>query len=115
MIPGMNPRQMKQMMRRMGINQVDLDAEEVIIRFRDKELVFPNPQVSKVNMMGQETYQIVGEAQERETSSVPEINDEDVKTVMDQSGCSEEEARSAIEEAEGDLAEAIIKLSGNEE
>jgi len=110
MIPGMNPRQMAQAMRRLGIQQVEIPATEVIIRTPDKELVIINPQVSKVNMMGQDTIQVIGEIHEREISTTPEISDDDVKTVMDQTGASEEDARTAIEESKGDLAAAILSL-----
>jgi len=110
MFPGMNPRQMQQMMRKMGVQQVEIPATEVIIKTEDKDLVIVNPQVSKVNMMGQETFQIVGEVHEQEKSSVPEISEDDLKTVMEQTGCSEEQAKEALEETEGDLAEAIIKI-----
>lgn len=109
----MNPRQMKQMMQRMGIQQQEVDAVEVIIRTPEKEIVITNPQVMKVNMMGQRTYQISGDETERSIDATPEISDEDVKTVMDQASVSEDEARKAIEEAEGDLAEAIMKLQGS--
>jgi nascent polypeptide-associated complex subunit alpha len=116
MIPGMNPRQMRQAMQRMGIQQQEIDASEVIIRTRDnKEIFFENPQVSKVNMMGQHTYQIVGEAVERAVETKVEINEDDVKTVMEQTGVSEEEARKAIEDADGDLAQAILDLQENKE
>ncbi len=114
MMPGMNPRKMQQMMKRMGINQAEIDAEEVIIRCSDKEIVISNPQVAKVNMMGQVTYQIVGDAQERELDSSPDISDDDVKTVMEQAGVDEDTARQAIEDAKGDLAEAIMNLSDKE-
>lgn len=110
MIPGMNPRQMAQAMKRLGIQQVEIPAIEVIIRTPDKELVITNPQVSKVNMMGQETIQVIGEIHERERSSTPEINDDDVKTVMEQTGASKEAAKAAIEENKGDLAAAIMSL-----
>lgn len=110
MIPGMNPRQMKQAMRRMGIQQEEIDAKEVIIKLEDKEIVISNPQVSKVNMMGQQTYQVVGEESIRDLDSTPEISEDDVKTVVEQTGASEEEAKAAIEECKGDLAEAIMKL-----
>lgn len=109
-MPGMNPRKMAQVMKRMGIQQTEIPATEVIIRTPDKELVITDPQVAKVNMMGQETIQIVGEIHERALSSGPEISDEDVKTVMAQAGVSEEDARAAIEENAGDLAAAILSL-----
>ena len=110
MIPGMNPRQMQQMMKRMGIKQQEIDATEVIIRTPEKEIYINNPQVSKVNMMGQETFQIVGEPVEKEISNVVEINEEDIRTVVEQANVSEEEAKKAIEDAAGDLAQAIINL-----
>ncbi|MFC1741237.1 nascent polypeptide-associated complex protein [Nanoarchaeota archaeon] len=110
MIPGMNPRKMAQAMKRMGIQQVDIPATEVIIKTPDKELVILDPQVAKVNMMGQETLQITGEIHEREISTEPDINEDDVKTVMEQTGVSEEKAKEAIQENKGDLAAAIMAL-----
>ncbi len=110
MMPGMNPRKMNQMMRRMGISQQEIDATEVIIRTAEKELIIQNPQVSKVNMMGQNTFQIVGEAVERELSTEPEINEEDIKTVMEQANVSEETAEKAIKNNDYDLAKAIMSL-----
>jgi len=111
MMPGMNPRQMQQAMKRLGIKQEEIDAEEVIIRTSSKEIVISNPSVQKVNMMGQWTYQISGEESERSLDATPDVSDEDIKTVMDQTNCTEDEAEKAIEEAEGNLAEAIMKLS----
>jgi nascent polypeptide-associated complex subunit alpha len=110
MIPGINPRQMRQMMKKMGVAQQEIDAVQVIIKTSDSVLVFDNPEVSKVNMMGQETYQIVGTPEEQSLDTVPEINEDDIKTVMEQANVDEETAKQAIEEVEGDLAEAILKL-----
>lgn len=106
----MNPRKAAQMMKRMGIQQQEIDATEVIIRTPEKEMVINNPQVSKVNMMGQQTFQVIGEVEERPVSSEPEINEEDVKTVVEQTGVSEEEAKEAIKRNDLDLAKAIMEL-----
>ena len=110
MIPGINPRDMAKAMKRLGIKQEEIEALEVIIRTADKEIIIANPQVSKVNMMGQETFQIIGQAEEHELSSQPEISEDYIKTVMDQTGVSEDDARAAIEDNEGDLAKAIMDL-----
>jgi nascent polypeptide-associated complex subunit alpha len=110
MMPGMNPRMMKQAMKRMGIQQQDIEATEVIIKCPDKEIVITNPSVAKVNMMGQETWQISGESEERELDVKAEINEEDIKTVAEQTGVSSDEAREAIEKNNGDLAAAIMEL-----
>ncbi|MBS3131472.1 nascent polypeptide-associated complex protein [Candidatus Woesearchaeota archaeon] len=112
MFPGVSPRQMQQMMRKMGIKQQEIDASEVIIRTPEKDIVITNPSVSKVNMMGQETFQISGNIEERATSSEAEIGEDDVKTVMEQTGADESKAREAIERNEGDLAAAIMELKG---
>jgi nascent polypeptide-associated complex subunit alpha len=110
MIPGMNPRQMKQAMKRLGIQQDEIDANEVIIRCDDRDIVISNPSVVKVNMGGQKTYQISGEEEERSIETVPELDEEDIKTVMDQAEVSREKAKEAILEANYDLAEAILSL-----
>ena|SRR3989338_10478605 len=111
MFPGIDKRQMEMAMRKMGIQQQDLDAEEVIIRLKDKEIVIQNPSVAKVNMMGQASYQISGKETTRALSSEPEISDDDVKTVMEQANVNEATARAAIKKHNGDLAEAIIGLN----
>ena len=115
MIPGMNKKQMKQMerqMKKMGMKMEDLNGvQEVIIRFEDKELIIDNPNVSLMNVMGQETYQVEGNAREVELEYEVEIPDEDVEMVANSAGVSEDEARQALEECKGDLAEAIMKLN----
>ncbi len=114
MMPGLNPRKMQQMMKQMGIQQVDIPATEVIIRTANKEIVITSPSVAKVNMMGQQTFQISGEIEERSLSTTPDISEEDVQAVMDQAGVNETTARKAIEKHHGDLAEAILDLTSNE-
>jgi len=90
------------------------DVEEVIIRFSDREIVIPSPEVTKI-VLGEEIYQVMGQGIERPRgaeTALPtiKITDEDVKLVMSQTGATEEEARKAIEEENGDLAGAILRL-----
>lgn len=107
----MNPRQMAKMMKQMGIQQQEIeDAQRVEIICAERKIVIEPAQVSKVNMMGQMTWQVLGEAREESLDTSVEISDEDVQTVVDQVGCSAEDARAAIEAADGDLAAAIMKL-----
>lgn len=110
MLPGINPRKMQQMMKQMGIHQVEIHAKEVIIKAEDKTLVISNPSVLKVNMMGQETFQISGEIREEKIFTTPEISEEDIKTVMEQAEVDQQTAKKALEDADGDLAEAIMSL-----
>lgn len=107
----MNPRKMQQMMKQLGIQQVEIPATEVIIKTKDKNIVITNPSVSKVNMMGQENFQISGDIHEEEVSSVPDISEDDIRTVMEQTGANRLAAKKAIEDAQGDLAEAILNLN----
>ncbi len=93
-------------MRQMGMQMSNIDAEEVIIRTREKEIVISNPQVSKIKVMGQETFQITGDVSERPRE---EIREEDVEMVAEQAGVSPEQAREMLMET-GDIAEAIMRL-----
>lgn len=115
MIPGMNPKQMKQMqrqMKKMGMDMKELkNVKEVIIRLEDKELIIPNAEVSLMNVMGQETYQVIGKAQEVEIEEELIIPDEDIEMVANQAGVSKDEAEQALIDTNGDLAEAILKLN----
>jgi nascent polypeptide-associated complex subunit alpha len=118
MMPGgrMNPKQMKAMMKRMGIDQQELaDVEEVIIRTKTKELVIKDAGVTAVTVQGQKSYQIVGTVQERERkreemSDEGGIPQEDIKLVMEQTGCTASEAKKALQETDGAPAEAILKI-----
>ncbi|MBI2655463.1 nascent polypeptide-associated complex protein [Candidatus Woesearchaeota archaeon] len=110
MFPGLSQREVQKAMKKLGIKQEEIDAELVIIKTHDKDFIIRNPQVSRVNMMGQETFQVVGSIEEAEKDSKAEINEDDITTVMDQTSCTREEAVEAIEESNGNLAEAILKL-----
>lgn len=122
---GMNPRKMQQMMEQMGIEMTELDADEVVIRTGDEELVFSDVQVTRMDAQGTQTYQIVGEPETREAADAPaveageadesvddaaEIPDSDVQIVAQRAGVSPEAAREALVEADGDLAAAINAL-----
>lgn len=110
MFPGLNPRKMQQVMKRMGIKQEEIAAREVIIKTDEGDIVITEPSVSKVNMMGQETFQISGNITEREKEA--EITEDDVKTVMEQADVDEEKAREALKNSKGDIAQAIMDLKG---
>jgi len=105
-MPGMNPRQMNKMMQKMGVKQEEIDASEVIIKTPEKNLVIKNPSVTKVDMMGQKTFQIMGKISEES-----QISEEDINTVAEQANVSKEEAKEALEKSNGDLAEAIVSFS----
>jgi nascent polypeptide-associated complex subunit alpha len=108
MLPGLNPRDLQKAMKKMGIKQEEIPAEEVIIRCPDKDLIIKNPNVVRVNAMGQDSLQITGEIEEQETSA--SVSKEDIKTVASQANVSEDKAKQALENNNGDLAKAIMDL-----
>ncbi len=101
-----NPRQLEKMARQMGIQSIQIDAEEVIIKTSDKEIVIRNPSVAKVNMMGQESFQISGDIEEHDKHT---FSDDDVGMVSEKAGVSREDARNALKKF-GGIAEAILGL-----
>lgn len=110
MFPGVNPRQMQGMLKKMGISQEEIDASRVIIEKNDKtKTIIENPSVQKIKMQGQETFQISGNISEE--SAKEEISEEDIKTIIEKTGVSEKKAKQALEKNNGDLAETILELS----
>ncbi|AEM56578.1 MULTISPECIES: nascent polypeptide-associated complex protein [Haloarcula] len=124
---GMNPRKMKQMMEQMGIDMEDIDAQEVIIRTPDEELVFDDAEVQLMEAQGQKTYQVVGEPESRElgsgegsaaaaaddadeSGSDSGVDEDDVELVAMRAGVDEDTAREALEANDGDLADAVDEL-----
>ena len=104
---GVNPKQMAGMMKKMGISQEQLPVRKVIFEMDDGNLIIGEPSVLKIKMQGQESYQVTGEAVEESSES---FSDEDVALVAEKSGKGEDEARVALEESDGDIAEAIVGL-----
>ena len=67
---GLSPKQIERMMKKMGIEQKDLEGvTEVIIRFSDREWIISNPQVGVVKQAGSESYQVSGTKTERQVLS----------------------------------------------
>jgi nascent polypeptide-associated complex subunit alpha len=104
----------------MGIDMTELDAEEVVIRTPDEELVFTDVEVTRMDAQGTQTYQIAGEPESRERGAdesdtesdddEPAIPDADIDLVVGRTGASEAAAREALEAEDGDLAAAVSRL-----
>ena len=103
MIPGMSPKQMKNMQRQMKKMGMDMKEIEGV-----QEVIIP-ADVSLMTVMGQETYQVTGTAVEVEKEI--EIPEEDIEMVANTAGVSAADAEEALRETGGDLAEAILKLN----
>ena len=108
-------RDAKRMMQKMGMKLDEIaGVTEVLIRTTTREIVIEEPVVTAVVVQGQKMYQITGGSSHERTSSTevapPEVPEEDVKLVAEQTGKTVDEARVALKESGGDLAEAILKI-----
>ena len=123
-------RQMRRRMEQQGIDMDQIDATRVIIECPDKTLVIDQPEVILMKQMGQEMYQIIGDAEEysseeftiedsvkaenidptEEVISKPVITENDIMLVAAQANVDREEANAALIDSDGDIAKAIIYL-----
>ena len=113
MLPGnINPRQTKAMMKKLGmqVEQIE-DVQSIVIKTPKGNYIFDSAEVSAMTMQGTTTYQVVGDI--RFEPSAPEILKEDITMVAAQANVSEEKAKEALIATNGDIAEAIIRLSGS--
>ena len=112
---GVNPRQMQQAMKKMGIKQTEMNnVIEVVIRTTDSEIVITNAEVVCVDMQGSRSYQISGTEETRpfgsQSSSAASFPNEDIELVMSQTQCTREKAIEALDAVNGQPAEAILKI-----
>ena len=119
-----NSRRARRMMKQMGMNMNELsDIKRVILQGDDKEIVIEGPSVTSINVQGTKMYQVAGGREtERKAGTAPAIEEaqveekplvlpeEDILLVAQQANVSMDKARAALENSDGDLAQAIIKL-----
>ncbi|NHJ20250.1 MAG: Nascent polypeptide-associated complex protein [Candidatus Lokiarchaeota archaeon] len=123
-------RQMRRRMQQQGIDMEQVNATRVIIESYDKTLVIDQPEVVLMKQMGQEIYQVIGEAEEypvgevqfgereeeeeegiiEESETKTIITENDIMLVATQAKVSKEEANAALIDSEGDIAKAILFL-----
>ena len=121
-------RQMRRRMQQQGIDMEPINATRVIIEGPEKNLVIDQPEVVLMKQMGQEIYQVIGDAEEyfgeevqigdkekleeviEETETKPVITENDIMLVAAQANVDKEEANAALIDSEGDIAKAILFL-----
>ncbi len=123
-------RQMRRRMQQQGIDMEPINATRVIIEGPENTLVIDQPEVVLMKQMGQEIYQIIGDAEEysagevqigdteegeREDAIVESeaktvITENDIMLVAAQANVDKEEANAALIDSEGDIAKAILFL-----
>ena len=107
----MDNRNARRMMERMGIDMKEIpNVLEVVIKTTDKEMHIKSPSVSEVNAQGNRVFQVAGDVEEVEVKRKT-FNEEDILLVQQQTGASRERAVAALEESDGEVARAILKLT----
>ncbi len=119
---GANPREIKKLLKRMGLGNIDIDelsnVSTVDIRLLDgTTITIRNPQISIIKMPNKVLiYQVqASEAnveKRREAAEAPEggISEDDVSLVVEQTGVSREEAIEALKASGGDIVQAVMSL-----
>ena len=120
---------MRRKMQQQGIEMDQIDAKRVIIEGVEKTLILNQPEVILMKQMGQEIYQIIGEAEEQSSVEIniedkseiseeeeisyettPTITENDIMLVAAQANVDIEVAKAALVDSEGDIAKAILFL-----
>src|SRR5262249_1832175 len=101
---GRNPKDIEKMMKKLNINTNEIDAEAVIIKKRDGDMIIDSPHIMVMNMMGRDVYQITGNVRQKKT------NEDDVKLVMEQTGKDRSTVEKTLEDLDNDLARTIAEL-----
>ena len=102
-------REMRRMMDKMGLDMNELqNVQEVIIKTDKKEIIISKPSVTEMKAKDSSIFTVTADSYEEAELEVP---DEDIQLVSQQAGVDEEKAKSALEEAKGDLARAILLLT----
>ncbi len=123
-------RDMRRKMKSQGIDMDQIDATKVIIEGPEKTLIIREPEVVLMKQMGQEIYQVIGEAEEfspddiivgekegmeeseqiEEGETKPVITENDIMLVAAQGNVDPKEAEAVLKDCEGDIAKAILFL-----
>ncbi|MEM0380570.1 MAG: nascent polypeptide-associated complex protein [Desulfurococcaceae archaeon] len=115
MIPGMSPRELKRLLKKMGmdINEIS-DVVKVEIFLKNKKITIEKPEIIVIKTRDQMVFQITNGLIREESFETITINEEDVEFVASQTGVSKEKAREALVKTNGDIAEAILLIRKNE-
>lgn len=112
MMRGGGNREMRRMMDKMGLDMNELsNVQEVIIKTDKKEIIISKPAVTEMKAKDNSIFTVTADSYEERELEVPIYSEEDIQLVSQQAGVDDEKAKNALEEAEGDLARAILLLT----
>ena len=105
-------REMRRMIDKMGLDMNEIpNVQEVIIKTDKKEIIISKPSVTEMKAKDNSTFTVTTDGYEERELEVPIFSEEDIQLVCQQAGVDEEKAKSALEEAKGELARAILILT----
>ena len=105
---------MRRMMDKMGMDMEEVNnVQEVIIKTDKKEIIINKPAVTEMKTKESSIFQVVAESYEEKELEIQIFSDEDISLVCQQANVDEETAKNALNDAEGDLARAILMLTTN--
>ncbi len=105
MLGKMDPKKIQEMMKKLNMNVQQIDADEVIIKAKGRNIVISRPEVMLTNMMGKDVYQVTGEVSEAES-----ISEKDIEIVMEKTGKDRDAVVKTLERLDNDLARAVMEL-----
>ena len=107
-------RQMRRMMDKMGLDMTEIpNVQEVIIKTDKKEIIIPKPSVTEMKSKENSIFQIIAESFEEKELEVQIFSEDDIMLVCQQASCNEEQAKEALGETKGDIAQAILRITSN--
>jgi len=97
-------------MKKLGMQVEPIeDVQSIVIKTPKGNWIFDAAEVTAMTMQGTTTYQVTGNPRFEEAAV--EIPAEDIAMVAEQAQVSPEKAKEALVATNGDIAEAIVKLS----
>ncbi len=111
MMRGQN-RGMRRSMNKMGMDMNEMqDVQEVIIRTSKKEIIINKPNVTEMKAKESMIFMIDASDYEERELEAPAFSEDDIQMVIQQTGADEAKAISALTDADGNIAQAILLLS----
>jgi len=102
------------MMDKMGLDMTEIpNVQEVIIKTDKKEIIIPKPSVTEMKSKENSIFQVIAESFEEKELEVQIFSEDDIMLVCQQANCNEEQAKEALAETKGDIAQAILRITSN--
>ena len=107
----MDNRQARRMFDKMGLSMNEIkNVKKVIIQTVDRELLLEGASVFEIKAKDTRVFQVTAQTVTEAALTAPKYIEDDVVLVMTSAGVNREKAIVALDEADGDIALAILRL-----